>query len=283
MSIEQWSDLMFPEREGTVTPIYGSVRAINDDGSYEVQLNASSVTTRCAPCCTAMVGDRVLVLIKPNGKCDAIGRLGGELAKGAQKTEQATFYNSDTERVSEASEGWHTTALDEIKGNTSGFPGVATFSGGTITFLKSGAYELSGQVYWNNSSNGGIGIFDGDVEESSGFFTGAANYLNDITAYLAPVTINVSSGDTRTFKRRCAAGAVLRYAGYTWITIKYLGPAGAGVFTMEVDPDGNLYLLYSGSVPSFELDSSGNLYVIYDGDRPVFELEANGDLYYIVE
>lgn len=77
MSIEQWSDLMFPEREGTVTPIYGSVRAINDDGSYEVQLNASSVTTRCAPCCTAMVGDRVLVLIKPNGKCDAIGRLGG--------------------------------------------------------------------------------------------------------------------------------------------------------------------------------------------------------------
>lgn len=82
MSIEQWSDLMFPEREGTVTPIYGSVRAINDDGSYEVQLNASSVTTRCAPCCTAMVGDRVLVLIKPNGKCDAIGRLGGDLGGG---------------------------------------------------------------------------------------------------------------------------------------------------------------------------------------------------------
>lgn len=82
MSIEQWSDLMFPEQEGGDAHVYGSVKAVNADGSYEVQLNASSVTTRCAPCCTALVGDRVLVLIKANGKCDAIGRLGGDLGGG---------------------------------------------------------------------------------------------------------------------------------------------------------------------------------------------------------
>ena len=63
-------------------PAYGIVKAIKADGSYMVQMNASSTLTRCAPCCTAMVGDRVLVLIKPNGKCDAIGRLGGDLGGG---------------------------------------------------------------------------------------------------------------------------------------------------------------------------------------------------------
>ena len=78
MSIEEWSSLIFPDKEGKDVHVYGSVRSINSDGSYEVQLNASSTTTRCAPCCTAMVGDRVLVCIKANGKCDAIGRLGGE-------------------------------------------------------------------------------------------------------------------------------------------------------------------------------------------------------------
>ena len=84
MSIEQWSDLLFSNKETGVVPVYGNVRSVNDDGSYMVQLNASGTLTRCAPCCTAMVGDRVLVLIKPNGKCDAIGRLGGDLGGGGE-------------------------------------------------------------------------------------------------------------------------------------------------------------------------------------------------------
>lgn len=60
---------------------YGQVKSVNSDGSYQVQLNASSTTTRCAPFCTAGVGDRVLVAIKANGKCDAVGRLEGEFAE----------------------------------------------------------------------------------------------------------------------------------------------------------------------------------------------------------
>lgn len=77
MSVEQWSDLMFPEKEGRDAHVYGSVKSVNADGSYEVRLNASSVTTRCVACCTASVGDRVLVLVKANGRCDAVGRVGG--------------------------------------------------------------------------------------------------------------------------------------------------------------------------------------------------------------
>lgn len=78
MSIEQWSDLMFPEPEGKDTHAWGRVKSINADGSYEVRLNSSSVTTRCTKGCTANAGDWVLVLIKANGKCDAIARRGGD-------------------------------------------------------------------------------------------------------------------------------------------------------------------------------------------------------------
>lgn len=77
MSIEQWSDLMFPETGGTDAHLWGSVKSVNADGSYEVQLNASSVTTRCAAGCNASVGDRVLVCIMANGRCAAISKLGG--------------------------------------------------------------------------------------------------------------------------------------------------------------------------------------------------------------
>lgn len=78
MSIEQWSDLMFPDKEGKDTHLWGSVKSVNPDGSYEVQLNSSSVTTRCAAGCTAGVGDRVLVCIMANGRCVAVSRLEGE-------------------------------------------------------------------------------------------------------------------------------------------------------------------------------------------------------------
>lgn len=79
MSVEQWSDLLFSEAGPRDGHAYGSVRAVNEDGSYMVQLNASNTLTRCAPFCTATAGDRVKVVINANGKCDAIGRLGGEL------------------------------------------------------------------------------------------------------------------------------------------------------------------------------------------------------------
>lgn len=82
MSIEKWSDLMFPEGVGRDAHLWGSVKSVNSDGSYEVQLNTSSVTARCAAGCTANVGDRVLVCIMANGRCVAIARLGGDLGGG---------------------------------------------------------------------------------------------------------------------------------------------------------------------------------------------------------
>lgn len=81
MSIEQWSDLMFPEAGERDAHLWGSVKAVNSDGSYQVQLNKSNVTTRCSAGCTAGVGDRVLVCIMANGRCAACGRLEGAEAE----------------------------------------------------------------------------------------------------------------------------------------------------------------------------------------------------------
>lgn len=67
------------KNQRAVSFAYGRVVGVNSDGSYQVQLNASSTTTRCVNCCTANVGDRVAVAIKANGKCDAVGRVGGDL------------------------------------------------------------------------------------------------------------------------------------------------------------------------------------------------------------
>lgn len=72
------ANLFFPERQVGDTHAFGIVRELNADGSYQVQLNSSNVTTRCAACCEAGVGSRVLVLIMRNGRCAAIAKVRGK-------------------------------------------------------------------------------------------------------------------------------------------------------------------------------------------------------------
>ena len=84
MSVEQWSDLLFSEAGQHDAHVWGSVKSVNSDGSYQVQLNTSSTTTRCSAGCTAGVGDRVLVCIMANGRCVAVARLEGEHAEFAK-------------------------------------------------------------------------------------------------------------------------------------------------------------------------------------------------------
>lgn len=76
------------ENQPTDKHEYGLVRSVNADSSYEVLLPGNVNTTRCSAFCTALVGDVVEVVIKANGKCDAIGRLGGDLGGGGSSTVQ---------------------------------------------------------------------------------------------------------------------------------------------------------------------------------------------------
>lgn len=77
VSLERLADALYPKQEPKNSTAYGTVESINPDGSYQVKLNASATTTRCAKLCDAEVTDRVLVLIQANGHCAAIGRVGG--------------------------------------------------------------------------------------------------------------------------------------------------------------------------------------------------------------
>lgn len=81
VSLERLADTLYPKPEPKNSTAYGTVESINPDGSYQVKLNASATTTRCAKLCDAEVTDRVLVLIQSNGHCAAIGRVGGSVPK----------------------------------------------------------------------------------------------------------------------------------------------------------------------------------------------------------
>lgn len=79
VSLERIADTLYPKPEPKSSTAYGTVSSVNPDGSYQVRLNASATTTRCAKLCDAEAGDRVLVLIQANGHCAVIGRVGGSM------------------------------------------------------------------------------------------------------------------------------------------------------------------------------------------------------------
>lgn len=66
--------LGFDQKPNQDTHTIGTVKSINSDGSYQVALNKSSVTTKCMPFCDATVNSRVLVLVMRDGSCAAIAK-----------------------------------------------------------------------------------------------------------------------------------------------------------------------------------------------------------------
>lgn len=94
VSLERLADTLYPKPEPKNGTAYGTVESVNADGSYQVKLNASATTTRCAKLCDAEVGDRVLVLIQANGHCAAIGRVGGVDLSGLMPKPDVLYYNA---------------------------------------------------------------------------------------------------------------------------------------------------------------------------------------------
>ena len=102
VSLERIADTLYPKEQPRNSTAYGSVESINADGSYQVKLNSSGTTTRCAKLCDAAVGDRVLVLIQANGHCAAIGRVGGSVDRIIEQGTSGDFtYRKYASGVSE--------------------------------------------------------------------------------------------------------------------------------------------------------------------------------------
>ena len=57
---------------------YGEVKSINPDKTYQVSLNGSATTVKCARLTGAKVGDVVLVTVLKNGYAVVTGCVGGD-------------------------------------------------------------------------------------------------------------------------------------------------------------------------------------------------------------
>ena len=71
VTVDDVAAILFPQHgdgEAKEFHCWGTVESVNNDGSYQVKLNESSITTRCAACVSATTGSRVLVLVMANGQ-----------------------------------------------------------------------------------------------------------------------------------------------------------------------------------------------------------------------
>lgn len=123
MNLDDVAAALLPQERPRDAHAYGMVESVNADGSYEVRLNASGVTTRCACCCTAQAGDRVLVLIQANGRCAAVGRVGGE-RQGEVKEDPVELFASEEGAtgiiaLSESAEGFAALDIEYTDGKRS--------------------------------------------------------------------------------------------------------------------------------------------------------------------
>ncbi|MDO4290272.1 MAG: hypothetical protein Q4C41_03465 [Eggerthellaceae bacterium] len=73
--VDQIAALIFQNKGQREFHMWGVVASVNADGSYEVRLNDSDITTRCARCVAAQAQDRVLVLVMGNGQCVAMAKV----------------------------------------------------------------------------------------------------------------------------------------------------------------------------------------------------------------
>lgn len=79
------------------THAYGEVMAINEDGTYQVSLNGSDTTVRCARLTGAKVGDTVMVTLLKNGYAVVTGCVGGDRdAEDANEWTQYLYFDENT-------------------------------------------------------------------------------------------------------------------------------------------------------------------------------------------
>ena len=213
MSIEQWSDLMFPESGGNDAHTWGSVKAVNDDGSYQVQLNTSSVTTRCAAGCTAGVGDRVLVCIMANGRCVAVSRLEGDYADFKKETAFQKIVNFFGNLYLANSKYLHTRnangdARNALGMNSSnqllmGYGGYSNSEGSTNLYGNRIYMMDKGNGNAIRSLNGGFALPEGaDLND----YVTVGNYCSNNSAHSATILNTPYTGGSFGLKVMCPYG-----------------------------------------------------------------------------
>ena len=135
-SLDRLSKALNRRSGSTDEHVWGTVLAVNEDGSFQVRISSSGEPTRCANGCSANVGDRVFVTIMADGKCAAVGRLGGDLGGGSSSGEPgATFFPSVSDEgvISWTNNGGYVNPNPVDISGSDGISATHSWSGTTLT------------------------------------------------------------------------------------------------------------------------------------------------------
>ena len=144
-----------PEEDIKGFAVYGQVKSINPDGTYQVSLNGSTTTTKCARLTGAHVDDVVLVTVLNNGYAVVTGCVGGdtdalEALEQSGATMQHFWYDANGAHVTEDTQEDYQQDPSSAGGNT-----LITSQGLAI---RKGTTELA-------SFNANDGIIIGKIDE----------------------------------------------------------------------------------------------------------------------
>lgn len=120
-----------PKKDHKGFAAYGEIKSINPDNTYQVSLNGSDTTVKCARLTGAHVGDVVLVNVLDNGYAVVTGCVGGDTDAG-DALDLATDASEDAaEALAQAGAGittdtLHYLATDQSSGVTTSTPGWTT-------------------------------------------------------------------------------------------------------------------------------------------------------------
>lgn len=165
-----------PKRVKTDFSTYGKVISINPDNTYQVSLNGSDTTVKCARLTGAKVGDVVLVTVLQNGYAVVTGCVGGDTdAQDAQATADSTaqYFWADTD-------GAHVTEI--LKDDF-----ISTPSGGNLLLHSNSIKIRRALITLAELTGSGMTVYDSNGVQRAQF--GAWSTLGD------PTSNNVQIGD----------------------------------------------------------------------------------------
>lgn len=180
-----------PEEDIKGFAVYGQVKSINPDGTYQVSLNGSTITTKCARLTGAHVDDVVLVTVLNNGYAVVTGCVGGdtdalEALEQSGATVQHFWYDDNGAHVTEDTQENYLDDPTNAGGNTlitahgmvirKGTIDLASFIDDLLTLGKTSSKNI-------RLEPDGLGLYYGNIMRG---LLGYENNSADITLMITP-------------------------------------------------------------------------------------------------
>ena len=217
-----------PKKDRKGFAAYGEIKSINPDNTYQVSLNGSDTTVKCARLTGAHVGDVVLVNVLDNGYAVVTGCVGGDTDAG-DALDLATDASEDAaEALAQAGAGittdtLHYLATDQSSGVTTSTPGWTT----TIQSITSALpylwtyhtyHKASGQSVNTQPVITGVYGDAGSAGRRGGIYlkttTAPSTYTTPVGDFSPRYRIPISTVLTQSGASEVLVGDVIEYSYY---------------------------------------------------------------------